>query len=157
MKRHGRITVGQGLLHLDWSEDSQFMITQSLQFNLIFLDARINRVERNGGILCRDQTWSDQTSPMGYASSGTWNNINYKNDPSTNSAIHVGNHRTRLAVGDIHGYLRFFQYPCTSPRAEYHEQKPSSSAITAIRFLFEDSYLLTAGGADATLVRWKLI
>ena len=75
---------------------------------------------------------------------------------SPNSSLHVGNHRTRLAVGDIHGYLRLFQYPCTSPRAEYREQKASSSAVTAIRFLFEDSYLLTVGGADATLIRWKL-
>ena len=156
MKRHGRITVGTSLLHLDWSEDSQFIRTVSLQFNLIYLDTRINRVERNGDALCRDQTWSDQTSTLGYASAGTWNNINYKNDPSTNSSLHVGNHRTRLAVGDIHGYLRLFQYPCTSPRAEYREQKASSSAVTAIRFLFEDSYLLSVGGADATLIRWKL-
>ena len=156
MKRHGRITVGTSLLHLDWSEDSQFIRTVSLQFNLIYLDTRINRVERNGDALCRDQTWSDQTSTLGYASAGTWNNINYKNDPSTNSSLHVGNHRTRLAVGDIHGYLRLFQYPCTSPRADYREQKASSSAVTAIRFLFEDSYLLSVGGADATLIRWRL-
>ena len=157
LKRHGRITVGTSLLHLDWSEDSQFIRTVSLQFNLIYLDARSNRVERNGGITCRDQTWSDHTCNLDYASAGTWNNINYKNDPTTNSALHVGNHRTRLAVGDIYGYLRFFQYPCTSPRAECHEQKASSSAITSIRFLFEDSYLLSAGGADATLIRWKLV
>ena len=157
LKRSGRITVGISLLHLDWSEDSQYIRTVSLQFNLIFLDTRASRAERNGGIICRDQTWSDQTSTLGYASAGTWNNINYKNDPSTNSALHVGNHRTRLAAGDIHGYLRLFQYPCTSPRAEYHEQKASSSAITAIRFLFEDSYLLSVGGADATLIRWKIM
>ena len=155
MKRHGRITVGTSLLHLDWSEDSHFIRTVTLQFNLVFLDTRINRVDRNGDVTCRDQTWCDQTATLGYASSGTWNNINYKNDPSTNSALHVGSNRTRLAVGDIHGYLRLFQYPCTSPRAEYQEQKPTSSAITAIRFLFEDSYLLSVGGADATLVRWK--
>ena len=35
------------------------------------------------------------------------------------TAVNVGNHRTRLAAGDTHGYLRLFQYPCTSPRAEY--------------------------------------
>ena len=73
------------------------------------------------------------------------------------TAVHVGNHRTRLAAGDTHGYLRLFLYPCTSPRAEYQEAKPSSSAITAIRFMFEDTYLMSVGGADATLIRWKIV
>ena len=62
-----------------------------------------------------------------------------------------------MAVGDIHGYLRLFQYPCTSPRAEFHEAKPSSSAVTCVKFLFEDMYLLTVGGTNATLIRWKLV
>jgi hypothetical protein len=71
------------------------------------------------------QTWIDQTCVLGYSVAGTWNNINYKNDPTMTTAIHVGNHKTRLAAGDTHGYLRLFQYPCTSPRAEYQEAKPS--------------------------------
>ena len=84
-----------------------------------------------------------------------------------------------MAAGDAHGNLRLFHYPCTTPRAEFignivkivfltHffykyiftffiEEKTASSAVVAIRFLFEDIYLITVGGSDATLLRWKII
>lgn len=65
--------------------------------------------------------------------------------------------RTRVAAGDAHGNLRMFQYPCTTSRAEFIEEKTNSTAIVAIRFLFEDMYIITVGGADATLLRWKII
>ena len=73
------------------------------------------------------------------------------------TAAHVGNHRTKLATGDTHCYVRLFHYPCTSPRADYKEAKPSSSPITAVRFMFEDMYLLSVGGSEATLIRWKIV
>ena len=83
-----------------------------------------------------------------------------------------------MAAGDAHGNLRLFHYPCTTPRAEFigkivklffnqispkylstffTEEKTASSAVVAIRFLFEDIYLITVGGSDATLLRWKII
>jgi hypothetical protein len=88
---------------------------------------------------------------------GSWNNLGYKNDPTNTTAVHVGNHRTRLAAGDSHGNLRLFQYPCTTTRSEFLEEKTASSAVVAIRFLFEDMYMITVGGSDATLLRWKIV
>ena len=67
------------------------------------------------------------------------------------------NCRTRLAAGDAHGNLRLFQYPCTTSRAEFVEEKTASTAIVGIQFLFEDMYIITVGGSDATLLRWKII
>ena len=53
--------------------------------------------------------------------------------------------------------MRLFQYPCTTARAEFVEEKSASTAVVAIRFLFEDMYVITAGGTDATLLRWKIV
>ena len=53
---------------------------------------RSGKVERNV-VNVRDQTWHDQTCTLGYAAAGTWNNVNYKNDPSTTTALNVGNQR----------------------------------------------------------------
>ncbi len=36
------------------------------------------------------------------------------------------------------------------------EEKLCSSAVIQIRFLFEDMYLISVGGSDATLFRWKI-
>ena len=148
---------------------------------LAYADVKSQRVEKKAEYL-RDQSWLDQTCTLGYSVAGTWNNLGYKNDPTTTTAVHVGNHRyifkylnmmmflhckkyfyffsyfrTRVAAGDAHGNLRMFQYPCTTSRAEFIEEKTNSTAIVAIRFLFEDMYIITVGGADATLLRWKII
>ena len=69
----------------------------------------------------------------------------------------MGNHRTRVAAGDAQGNLRLFQYPCTTARAEFAEEKTASTAVVAVQFLFEDMYVITAGGSDATLLRWKIV
>jgi microtubule-associated protein-like 1/2 len=62
-----------------------------------------------------------------------------------------------LAISSTQGNLRLFQYPCTTARAEFVEEKSASTAVVAIRFLFEDMYVITAGGTDATLLRWKIV
>ena len=48
----------------------------------------------------RDQVWLDQTCTLGYSVAGTWNNLSYKNDPTTTTAVHVGGHRcVNIRVG----------------------------------------------------------
>ena len=54
--------------------------------------------------MLRNQTWLDQTSTLGYNVAGTWNNLGYKNDPTTTTAAHVGNHRTRVIAGDAQAW-----------------------------------------------------
>ena len=62
--------------------------------------------------MLRNQTWLDQTSTLGYNVAGTWNNLGYKNDPTTTTAAHVGNHRTRVIAGDAQARL-FKNKECT--------------------------------------------
>ena len=59
---------------------------------LAFADVKSQRVEKKAEYL-RDQSWLDQTCTLGYSVAGTWNNLGYKNDPTTTTAVHVGNHR----------------------------------------------------------------
>ena len=53
---------------------------------------KTQKLERKPEIL-RDCNWLDQTCTMGYSAAGTWNNLAYKNDPTTTTAVHVGNNR----------------------------------------------------------------
>ena len=144
------------LITIDWSEDSYNMAAVTADFNLVHADVKLQRLEKRPDLL-RDQTWLEQTCTMGYNVAGTWNNLGFKNDPTTTTALHVGNHRTRVIAGDAQGNLRLFQYPCTTARAEFIEEKSSSTAVVATRFLFEDMYVITVGGSDATLLRWKIV
>ena len=98
-----------------------------------------------------------QTCTIGYAVAGTWNNSNYKNNPTTTTAVHVAKDIPLLASGDSHGYIRLFRYPCPSSAAKFVEVKGSSSAITDISFIAGDQYLLTVCGSNVSLMRWKIV
>ena len=95
----------------------------TLDFNLVFIDLRSGKVERNP-VAVRDQTWHDQTCTLGYSAAGTWNNINYKNDPSTTTALNVGNQR----LGDMF-----------SDRGVQAGIDPGYSQVLEIKFLEEVS------------------
>ena len=55
----------------------------------MFLDAKAMKISPNPALL-RDVIWPSQTCTIGYAVAGTWNNTNYKNNPTTTTAVHVG-------------------------------------------------------------------
>ena len=77
---------------LDWNEESTHVQGVTADFNLVHADMKTQKLERKPEIL-RDCNWLDQTCTMGYSAAGTWNNLAYKNDPTTTTAVHVGNNR----------------------------------------------------------------
>jgi hypothetical protein len=61
----------------------------TVDYSLVFLDAKAMKISSNPALL-RDVIWPSQTCTIGYAVAGTWNNTNYKNNPTTTTAVHVG-------------------------------------------------------------------
>lgn len=140
---------------MDWSKDTRFIAAVTADFNLVHGDLKIQRVEKNHDVV-RDQAWIDQTCTMGYNVAGTWNNVGYKNDPTSTTAVSINGRQDLVAAGDAQGFLRLFRHPCTTSRAEFNEEKTASNAIVGIRFLYNDKYLISVGGADSTLLQWKI-
>ena len=69
-------------------------------------------------------------------------------------------HGTRerlLATGDEYQQLRLMRYPCTAPVAIGGPCCTGhASALSAVRFSFNDRHVLTAGGEDLTIFVWRL-
>jgi hypothetical protein len=61
----------------------------TVDFNLIFMDAKAMKISPNAALL-RDIVWPRQTCTLGYSVAGTWNNTNFKNNPTTTTSVHVG-------------------------------------------------------------------
>ena len=86
-------------LYSDYAIFTDYVQGVSADFNLLFADLRSQKLERKSEYL-RDQVWLDQTCTLGYSVAGTWNNLSYKNDPTTTTAVHVGGHRcVNIRVG----------------------------------------------------------
>jgi microtubule-associated protein-like 1/2 len=91
------------------------------------------------------------------ATAGAWNNAGYANDNSAVTAAHLGASGALVTAGDSDGFVRLFRQPCTTPRAEYREDKIATGAISSVRLVFEDAFVLAAASAsDGMIVRWKV-
>ena len=153
-KKHGKVSGGQQLQHLDWDEESEYLQTCSTDFNQNFWSSVTNKMEKVGSVL-REKVWVDQTCPVGWAVSGLWNNHNYQIE-TTLSCLHVGPTRTMVASGDTEGFVRIARYPVTSPKAEFCMEKVVSGPVNSLRFLYDESYLLGVGGVEGAIYKWRL-
>ncbi|CAM9501528.1 unnamed protein product, partial [Heterosigma akashiwo] len=61
-----------------------------------------------------------------------------------------------LATADDFGNVRIFNYPVVEKEAQFIAGKGHSSHVTNVRFNADDTYLLTTGGNDRTVLQWKL-
>ena len=103
----------------------------------------------------REKEWVDSTVLVGWASAGIWGNHNYPG-PLTATSVHAAPSAGLLASGDSEGSLRLFSHPCTSQKAEFHQQRLVSGSIHAVRFFWDASYLLASGGQQGAVFKFRL-
>ena len=160
----GRIT------HLGWSDDSSCVRSNCDLPELRFwdqsgmeLDASDDGVRRrlsykqwassDGGLLYCPETRGVHLSPDGQAVDLKVRAI----------GIAHGTGQNLFAIGDEFQQIRLLRYPCiappptSSPRADLPAcHTGHASTISAIRFSFNNRYLISAGGEDLTLFVWRV-
>ena len=57
----------------------------------------------------------------------------------------------------IYEYILRIQILCFPLQPEYNERKQYSSHVTNLKFVFDDSYIISTGGIDASLMQWALV
>jgi len=64
----------------------------TFDYNTIFMDAKGMKIQSNMSMM-KDASWHQQSCTLGWHVAGTWNNTNYKNNPTTITAVHVNKDR----------------------------------------------------------------
>ncbi|XP_067642608.1 echinoderm microtubule-associated protein-like CG42247 isoform X1 [Eurosta solidaginis] len=155
-KKVNKIRGSQPLTHLDWSMDGNFVQTVTIDFDLLFWDAKSLSPERSP-IAMKDVKWLTSNCTVGFLVAGMWSNRYYSNNNTIIATCSRSSAQDMLVSGDADGYLRLFRYPCISPRAEFHEAKVYSGMLACARFLYGDQMVVTVGGTDASLMVWDLV
>ncbi|XP_016031902.2 echinoderm microtubule-associated protein-like CG42247 isoform X1 [Drosophila simulans] len=155
-KKVNKIRGSQPLTHLDWSMDGNFVQTVTIDFDLLFWDAKSLSPERSP-IAMKDVKWLTNNCTVGFLVAGQWSNRYYSTTNTIVATCSRSAAHDMLASGDAEGYLRLFRYPCISPRAEFHESKVYSGMLACVRFLCGDHTLITVGGTDASLMVWDIV
>ncbi|KAM3595114.1 uncharacterized protein V6R79_018202 [Siganus canaliculatus] len=141
------------ITHLDWSVDSQYLVSNSGDYEILYwipsVCKQVVSVETT-----RDIEWTTFTCTLGFQVFGLWP------DGSDGTDINAGcrsNDKSLLVTGDDFGKVHLFSYPCSQFRAPSHVYGGHSSHVTNVSFLYDDSYLVSTGGKDMSVMQWRIV
>uniref|UniRef100_A0A8C2ZJI8 EMAP like 2 n=1 Tax=Cyclopterus lumpus TaxID=8103 RepID=A0A8C2ZJI8_CYCLU len=136
--------------HLDWSADSQQLVTNSGDYEILFWEASSGKHVTNMDIV-RNQEWATSTCTLSFTTFGIWPDGADGTDINAVCRSHGG---SMLASADDFGKVHLFSFPCSQPRALSHECAGHSSHVTNVAFLHDDSHLISTGGKDTSILQW---
>ena len=140
--------------HLGWSADGDVLMSNSKDGQILYWEiatgARINKQA-----LLRDVRWVQWQCVLGWPVMGIWDPGYDQTDINAVCQSHKGD---ALALGDDYGQVKLFRFPipvdfcaaCVALRGH-------SSHVTNIRWLHDDSRVLSTGGADTALFQWRYL
>ncbi|XP_028994288.1 echinoderm microtubule-associated protein-like 1 isoform X8 [Betta splendens] len=141
------------ITHLDWSVDSQYLVSNSGDYEILYwipsVCKQVVSVETT-----RDIEWATYTCALGFQVFGLWPD---GSDGTDINAVYQSNDKRLLVTGDDFGKVHLFSYPCSQFRAPSHVYGGHSSHVTNVAFLYDDSYLVSTGGKDASVMQWRIV
>ncbi|XP_014664768.1 PREDICTED: echinoderm microtubule-associated protein-like 2 [Priapulus caudatus] len=141
------------VLHMDWSTDSQFLQSNSGDYEVLFWSAAVCRQITQPSSM-RDVEWSTQTCTLGFNVSGIWPE---GSDGTDVNSCGRGNQGKVLATGDDFGKVKLYPYPCNRPKSGCHAYGGHSSHVTNVHFLYDDTRLVSTGGKDMSIMQWQIV
>lgn len=141
------------ITHLDWSVDSQYLVSNSGDYEILYwipsVCKQVVSVETT-----RDIEWNTYTCPLGFQVFGLWPD---GSDGTDINAVCRTNDKSLLVTGDDFGKVHLLTYPCSQFRAPGNIYGGHSSHVTNVSFLYDDSYLVSTGGKDMSVMQWRIV
>lgn len=136
---------------IDWSEDSQFIQSQSVNFELVMWQAK-NCTQLENLEILDDLTWFTHNCTIGFSVFGSW----LEKDPSLVNYCDKSNKEDILATVTDKGYINLFEYPasynqCISQKIHGHTEK-----YNFIKFSSDDSRLIAVGSKSCLTTTWLI-
>ncbi|XP_065208639.1 echinoderm microtubule-associated protein-like 2 isoform X2 [Planococcus citri] len=138
--------------HLDWSQDGQYLRSNSGDYELLYWNAGICRQVPQSTQL-RDVTWASNSCTISFQTVGIWPE---GADGTDVNACEVSHDRKVLATGDDFGKVKLYSYPVSQPKSLPHVYGGHSSHVTNVTFLHDDMRLISIGGNDTSVLQWDI-
>jgi microtubule-associated protein-like 6 len=146
---------------LDWNASSTLLRCSTASYEVVHFNVPSGAMNQSTDTA--DATWASQNCIIGWGVQGIWEGCSDGTD--VNSVARSPN-GLLLAAGYDMCTIRLYNFPClpkVSERAtkvefpRYREYHGHSSHVTNCAFTSDGQYLLTCGGMDQTVIRWKVI
>ncbi|KAL7978173.1 hypothetical protein Chor_005160 [Crotalus horridus] len=133
------------ITHLDWSKDGKFIMSNSGDYEILYLRNRFDN---------RDREWASYTCVLGFHVFGVWPD---GSDGTDINALCRSHNERVVAVADDFCKVHLFQYPCAKPKAPSHVYTGHGSHVTNVRFTHDDGHLISMGGKDTSIFQWRML
>lgn len=154
-------TVSCYAKQMDWNRTSTKIRCCTSSFEIITFV--IPACENQRGTENNNELWHTTTALVGWGNTGIWEGCNDGSDVNSFVLSHSG--RLCAAAYDF-SQVRLFNYPSitqvvgtngkhTYPRNRMY--RGHSSHVTVVRFSQDDKYVLTTGGMDLSILRWRVV
>jgi microtubule-associated protein-like 6 len=137
--------------HLDFTRDSQHMQSNDGAYELLFADVTTGSQIPAPSAL-KNADWSTWTCTLGWPVQGAWPEFA---DGTELSAVDRSHDGKTLAAADDFGRVKLFRYPSVIKRSADTCYRGHSSHVTKVRWLADDTHLITVGGNDRCVFQWK--
>jgi WD40 repeat protein len=94
--------------------------------------------------------WASMTCLFGWPVQGIWPGLDYTDV----NAVDRSRNGLLLATGDDFGQVKLFKYPCVKEQAGFNEFYGHSSHVTGVKFTANDTFVISTGGNDKTVMVW---
>ncbi|XP_040207585.1 echinoderm microtubule-associated protein-like 6 isoform X1 [Rana temporaria] len=139
------------ITHIDWDSRGKLLqVNTGAKEQLFFEAPRGKRYVLKSAEIERIE-WHTWTCVLGPTCEGIW--PAHSDVTDVNSAS-LTKDRKSLATGDDFGFVKLFSYPVKGRDARFKKYVGHSAHVTNVRWLYDDSTLLTVGGADTALMIW---
>ena len=142
--------LSSALISVDWSQDSNFVILNSQDANILWVDVATKKFQTRASSF-KDTLYQTWTCRFGFPVQGIWPGVDY----SDVNTVHRSNNGQLLATGDDFGKVKLFKYPCVVEKAQSNEFYGHSSHVTKVRFTANDRFVISTGGNDMTVMVWE--
>ncbi|XP_078391038.1 echinoderm microtubule-associated protein-like 3 isoform X1 [Cetorhinus maximus] len=142
------------ITHLDWSQDSHFIMSNSGDYEILYWDIGGGCKLLRNRYECKDLEWVSYTCVLGFHVFGVWPD---GSDGTDINALCRSHNECTVAVADDFCKVHLFQYPCAKPKAPSHMYGGHGSHVTNVRFTHNDTHLISTGGKDTTVMQWRVM
>lgn len=153
-RKYRRFAVCRGhtapVQHIDFSANSQYLQSDSLDGSLNFWDVRGNMIKSASSL--RDVNWATLSCVFGWGVQGIWApGSNYTEINTCMALPEVGD----VITGDDYGRVNLFRYPSLVHGALYQSYVGHASHVTRVCFNYNRRLVISIGGRDRTALLWK--
>ncbi|KAK3235754.1 hypothetical protein CYMTET_54067 [Cymbomonas tetramitiformis] len=143
--------------HLDWSEDSKILQSNSVENELCFWEmphgTQIATPQQ-----VADTDWATYTCPASWGCQGIWPKESAATDLRACARSNQGSWREDESItvtADNFGQVKLSRYPSDVGCAEGRTYVAHSTQVSNCTFSFHESHVFTTGGMDNCVMQWR--